>query len=714
MVLDSAIVHDHSPLLREFLHYKETVLAFVQKTALKMDWIVSSCSFRDRRLRTSSNPLPKHFRCLHFDVLPADVDSSSEDEAKNDDDDAAIRISEPPTTSAPAKSQLPTRPPLLFRARYLASEIVAIARFINNLADHEDDPRHAPLLDLIAPFLDLRPSLGENPAMLPVWTNPNDLRARSVADHDLLGATDDNSRSRAGVEPPTAEELLTAQQIAVEELLGSSGAPSGKMRLVEELEAALEILSEEIGAVLWRDACDFMLSFLEEYRGSWGGSRGASLPPGLEALGGKRGKRILELGAGCGYVGLALAADGAEVCLTDMAVCLVELAVNRYLNIRDAVLEKAGLKIVGLGGGSSGSARERGREVVLLEAGGSSSSGAGGGGGGAAEEDHAVGERGRCTKGVQAGVKGRGGLRGMKKAAARETRHDAPSREGAESACVDGNVRVALCDWLSEAPPSGVFDYAICCEVLYAGRDVWPGLRKIFEKLLFGGSCREILLAVNLRVGRRDIDDFFALLSSSCQDRSPLANEEDIGRTKKTRRDEDIGSTTSSGRGHILNKPINMRGLDRFEIVKLHDNFARGSAPGGDGAEGGGNSTSDGSVLRSRFREHRRTLRRERCELGADDSEVSDAEEQEVRVLSRAGRRKLERRSKDGETRRRGAAPSRGGPEGRVSGGSGISHEAVGENETGGGSLTDFGIEIYSIRAICSSLQDGAAGDGGA
>jgi predicted nicotinamide N-methyase len=76
--------------------------------------------------------------------------------------------------------------------------------------------------------------------------------------------------------------------------------------------AALERAEGEIGAVLWAEAAEAMLRWLEPC---------ASL----------QGSRVLELGAGCGFVGLALAARGARVTLTDKATLVPLLELNASL-----------------------------------------------------------------------------------------------------------------------------------------------------------------------------------------------------------------------------------------------------------------------------------------------------------------------------------------------------------------------------------------------
>eukprot|EP00392_Amoebophrya_sp_AT5.2_P008329 g8350.t1 len=218
---------------------------------------------------------------------------------------------------------------------------------------------------------------------------------------------------------------------------------------LHSLEDDLQKVEGEIGCVLWRDACDHFLDFLERFLPSW--SR----------------RRVIELGAGSGYVGFALAADGASVCVTDLEEILPQMKVGAVLNLigdkqfcfwldpaDNERLDKNRMK------------NKKNRKTLKV---------------GAAEGEGSA-STALCSSSSSTQFRSR--------------------------------LEVRACDWVARKLPEGSssYEYVICCEVLYAGRGVWPGLKDCLVQLGRGLHFKAVLLAVNLRVGRKDIDDFLALL----------------------------------------------------------------------------------------------------------------------------------------------------------------------------------------------------------
>lgn len=86
----------------------------------------------------------------------------------------------------------------------------------------------------------------------------------------------------------------------------------------------LDQAAEEIGAVLWTESTAGCLRWLEEQVVfSTSSARRGKKP--------LSGRRVLELGAGCGVVGAALACAGADVTVTDIASVVPLLQVNAHL-----------------------------------------------------------------------------------------------------------------------------------------------------------------------------------------------------------------------------------------------------------------------------------------------------------------------------------------------------------------------------------------------
>lgn len=91
--------------------------------------------------------------------------------------------------------------------------------------------------------------------------------------------------------------------------------------------AQLDQAAEEIGAVLWTESTAGCLRWLEEQVVFSTSERRGHKP--LD------GRRILELGAGCGVVGVALTCAGADVTVTDIASVVPLLQVNAQLQRKE-------------------------------------------------------------------------------------------------------------------------------------------------------------------------------------------------------------------------------------------------------------------------------------------------------------------------------------------------------------------------------------------
>ncbi|CAD7943555.1 unnamed protein product [Amoebophrya sp. A25] len=256
---------------------------------------------------------------------------------------------------------------------------------------------------------------------------------QTTEDSPLTSTTTASSPSSARLRSTATSSSTYKQEEeayhAYNDLLDSPQAPL-------ELETALEQIEGEIGAVLWRDACDHFLDFLAKFLPSW------------------HGRSAIELGAGSGYIGFALAADGAsDVCVTDLEMITPQLKIGEYLNLM-----------------------WDGRFFTTTNS--------------------------SNTNGK------------MNKARPAQPVSSAQSSLTTSTTIRQTNIRACPCDWVLEQVPSGTFEFVICCEVLYAGRDVWPGLKATLKKLAkqSEGTFIAVLLAVNLRVGRTDIDAFLELL----------------------------------------------------------------------------------------------------------------------------------------------------------------------------------------------------------
>lgn len=375
------------------------------------------------------------------------------------------------------------------------------------------------------------------------------------------------------------------------------------------LESSLETVSGEIGAVLWRDACDFMLKFLELYRKSW------------------QKKSVIELGAGSGYVGLAVRTDQSEdkktslggdlkpkgkVVLTDLAMLVPQMrmgAAERRLNELEFEVSSAkGESNYKNRAYFLNSLFQLKREIMLLADGSTENSDT--------TDDH-------------------------KKSAS-------------------GTVSVHACDWNSpETVPDADFEYILCCEVLYAGREVWAGLRACLRKIADrpGSKFREVLLAVNLRVGRRDIDDFLKALTNDDEDLRPCNGDDSkLEPSSRVRRIWDVRKIFENRPSSVADScgapVITVAESDMCDIPNLRDHTEE--------------------EIRRRFRQMSKARN-----FSAESEGESDAEMANDSLRRKAGKKVKTNKKRACENNSKSP-----------------------DTAESADSLTDFGIEIYSFRRV--------------
>ncbi len=433
----------------------------------------------------------------------------------------------------------------------------------------------------------------------------------------------------------------------------------------EPLESALERVEGEIGAVLWRDACDFMLRFLELYRASW------------------RGKSILELGSGCGYVGLALQADGADATLTDLPMLIPEMRIN--------VVERGLMEVEREIDSLEKVIRQRNEE----------------------QEDEFCPHTGKLKKSaaVEEHSKLLRRLAGKMGDLRREVgslldgKCDGEDAETAEPAEDISSLplKTTFCDWTKPGTvPNQDFQYVICCEVLYAGRFVWPGLRECLRRVADREQkkpdsenpqegegleeertrFREVLLAVNLRVGRKDIGDFLRVLTEEEEQENPGSAFK--WEVKKIFRNKEI--LPMAGQEGIVDQFAEQEGETTVATLSTDD---------------------DESIKRKLRRVRAEVQTREQraaalegvkeeageAEIDAEEVTLSDDEFDPARACFAKSRKAKKEAAKASRT-----AKKKAGSKGKEAEGEGETGEE--KASTGVASLTDFGIEIYSFRRV--------------
>ncbi|CAD7963141.1 unnamed protein product [Amoebophrya sp. A120] len=280
--------------------------------------------------------------------------------------------------------------------------------------------------------------------------------------------------------------------------------------LLPNLHHSLTKAEDEIGAVLWRDGCDRMLSFLSTVTPSW------------------KDISVIELGAGCGYVGLALASEGAEVCLTDLPEMVPQMKIGQYLSLKSCPNMWAECLVAashgGRGVGSSNTAPSFGSEIEAA---------------------------------IREGSRNKGAVAATTKMPEPTTAPPSTSSRGQPIIEYRPKVRVEACDWREEKIPTNPngnqqdgFQYVICCEVLYGGtegRKAWPGLKSILVQLGQKKDFRAVFLTVNLRVEREDIDCFLGMIKEEFKVIKKLDNSSADNVAARSGKDKECRST-SDGR----------------------------------------------------------------------------------------------------------------------------------------------------------------------
>eukprot|EP00929_Paragymnodinium_shiwhaense_P072266 TRINITY_DN36682_c0_g1_i1.p1 TRINITY_DN36682_c0_g1~~TRINITY_DN36682_c0_g1_i1.p1 ORF type:complete len:339 (-),score=113.98 TRINITY_DN36682_c0_g1_i1:185-1201(-) len=252
----------------------------------------------------------------------------------------------------------------------------------------------------------------------------------------------------------------------------------------DDAAAALDRCEVELGACLWHDTNLAALKFLEDRRA---------------ANGAHAGLHVLELGAGAGALGIALALDGAHAVITDVDALVPLLELNCREN--------------GFGGSASSSAAVGATPTKAAKAkkGKKPKKGRrdedsfddGSGSEGAPQEEEEAPLPKRST------AKDRKAERAAKKAA----------KSGGSNgyAATDAPVAPGSCvaqpaEWTSEAQrptlPAAAFDVVIVCDSLYENRDSWAHLRDILQRTPRAASGEVVLASATLR--RPFLKDFAA------------------------------------------------------------------------------------------------------------------------------------------------------------------------------------------------------------
>lgn len=257
--------------------------------------------------------------------------------------------------------------------------------------------------------------------------------------------------------------------------------------LDDDLIVRLDRCEAELGACLWHDTNDATLSFLEELR-----------PEGY------RGIRVLELGAGAGVCGIALAKEGAESTITDFDALVPLLEINAIRNgfVNETV--EGGSSGSGIGGAKKTSIpstkqrkarqKKKGKKDVDSD-----------------DEDFPL----EASTSAPADMEdtepvANADLPATKKLSAKERRKAREARkQGSEEAGDDasqdgrGSCRVQACEWEKEIQtpslPLAFFDIVVVCDCLYENKDSWVALQAVIENVI-AKEALVVLASATLRI----------------------------------------------------------------------------------------------------------------------------------------------------------------------------------------------------------------------
>lgn len=128
---------------------------------------------------------------------------------------------------------------------------------------------------------------------------------------------------------------------AVPDETNNSGRDLGTLKSTA-LQVELESAEDQLGAVLWNSnpaALAYLHTHVFKLPSPGNGADGEATTPSPSPL---EGKRIVELGAGVGCLGIALAMAGARVAVTDMKELLPLMAYNVRLNAKRVLARSHG------------------------------------------------------------------------------------------------------------------------------------------------------------------------------------------------------------------------------------------------------------------------------------------------------------------------------------------------------------------------------------